>query len=195
MDTNANINTTEIEQEYNANWTHAQIADNLVKDFGSMVGAEATAGGVITSGAANWQHFQQVPFPLTGAGTSTSAVIGAGGLAAGVPPPPARHPVPRAAGGGAIEVQTTTGQVIKLEGEYEQFTSGGETVTRKVKEQDVVKSPKFPSITNLRQWHNTQARFLILAGGRADGAEAVWWNAILADGSKFDDFADVSDKC
>ena len=89
-----------------------------------------------------------------------------------------------------MEVTTTTGEVIKLEGEYEHYSGGGETVTRRIKEQDKVTAPKFPSITQTRNWHNTVGRNLMLASGRADGAEVLWWNKVMEDGAKFEDFAD-----
>ena len=89
-----------------------------------------------------------------------------------------------------LEVMTANGTTIKLEGEYEEHTSGGETITRKIKMQDKVLSPKFPSITNTKAWHNKQGRNLVLASGRADGLEAIWWNEILREGAKFEDFAD-----
>ena len=79
-------------------------------------------------------------------------------------------------------------QTVKLEGEYEEVVGETETVTRKVKEQDKVLAPKFPTISNLRQWHVQLARNLMVASGRTDGAEVEWLNEVLKDGSKFEDF-------
>ena len=44
---------------------------------------------------------------------------------------------------------TASGQTLQLEGEYEEVVGETETVTRKVKEQDKVLAPKFPTISNL----------------------------------------------
>ena len=64
-------------------------------------------------------------------------------------------------------------------------------MTRRCKEQDKVLSPRFPSITTLRDWHNTQGRNLVLASGRGDGNIVVqWWNEIQREGARFEDFAD-----
>ena len=89
---------------------------------------------------------------------------------------------------GPLEIATTNGEVIKLEGEYEQVVGGDEIITRRVKEADKVLVPKFPSITNLKQWHNQLARNLVLASGRTDGQEVAWLNMVLADGAKIDLF-------
>ena len=50
--------------------------------------------------------------------------------------------------------------------------------------------PKFPTITNLKQWHVQLVRNVVLASGRTDHAEVQWMNAVMAVNSKFEDFAD-----
>ena len=101
-------------------------------------------------------------------------VVAAGSGASGMPipipavgalPPPTPHPVPKPTArnrNGVLEIPTANGEILKLDGEFEEMTSGGETVTRKIKEHDKVVSPNFPSITNVNAWHNQQARNLVL---------------------------------
>ena len=84
---------------------------------------------------------------------------------------------------------TSGGNVIKLEGEYEQVEDAQEMITRRVKEHDKVSCPKFPTAVNLKVWHNQLVRNVILASGRTDHAEVEWLNAVLSAGSKFEDFA------
>ena len=84
---------------------------------------------------------------------------------------------------------TSSGNVINLEGEYEQVEDSQEMITRRVKEHDKVACPKFPTVINLKQWHNQLVRNVVLASGRTDHAEVEWMNAVLASGSKFEDFA------
>ena len=71
---------------------------------------------------------------------------------------------------GILEVTIADGRVIKLDGEFE-ITGQAETITRRVKEAGQILVPKFPSVTNIKQWHNSLARGLELASGRTDGQE------------------------
>ena len=73
---------------------------------------------------------------------------------------------------------TANGQVIKLEGEYEQLTDSHESITRCIKEMDRVTVPKFPTLANLKQWHSQLIRNLVLASGRTDHAELKWLDEI-----------------
>ena len=88
---------------------------------------------------------------------------------------------------------TATGQTVKLDGEYEEIVGAKETITRRVKEHDKVVAPKFPTINNIKQFHNQMARNIVLASGRTDGAEVAWWNEIMREGIKMDDLADSGD--
>ena len=113
-----------------------------------------------------------------------------------VPPPPAPHSAQRPGTrpkAGALEIVTANGETLKLEGEYEEIVGASETVTRRVKEQDKITIPKFPTVNNIKQFHNQVARNLVLASGRTDGAEVKWWNEVMKDGAKFNDFADSGD--
>ena len=83
---------------------------------------------------------------------------------------------------------TANGQVIKLEGEYEQLTDSNESITRRIKEMDRVTVPKFPTLASLKQWHSQLIRNLVLASGRTDHVELRWLDEILKVGAKFEDF-------
>jgi hypothetical protein len=74
-------------------------------------------------------------------------------------------------------------------GDYEEITGESETITRRVRELEKVTVPKFPTVTNVRQWHNGVARGLVLAGGRTDHKEIQWINEVLKTGAKVGDFA------
>ena len=103
---------------------------------------------------------KQIGPETAGRATSGSAAAeGPNSQAGNVPPPPQPHPaVTRATGStsgfGALEVVTAGGGVIRLEGEYEQVVGSIEKMARRIKELEKVAVPKFPTITNIRQWHN-----------------------------------------
>ena len=108
-----------------------------------------------------------------------------GGIAdSSVPPPPAPHAVPRRA------VRPTPVGFDINDGDYEEVSGGTETITRRVEELEKVSVLKFPTVPNVRQWHNGVARRLVLASGRTDQREIQWINEVLKAGAKMEDFAD-----
>ena len=146
------------------------------------VGGGAGSGGRVTASSVDPPPAAGPTVPTTREAREPSA------LAPSLTPRPSVPPST-----GAIEVTTSDGRVIKLDGEYEEISGETEIITRKVKENDKVIVPKFPSVTNIRQWQNGLARQLVLAGGRVDGKEVSWINEILWAGSRFDDFASSGD--
>ena len=88
---------------------------------------------------------------------------------------------------------TANGQTVKLDGEYEEMVGAKETINRRAKEHEKVVAPKFPTINNIKQFHNQMARNIVLASGRMDGAEVAWWKEIRREGVKMDDLADSGD--
>ena len=78
------------------------------------------------------------------------------------------------------------GKVVKLDGEFEEITGETEVTTRRVKERGKVLAPKFPTVVNIKQWHNQLARNLVLASGRADGQKVKWLNEVYQTGAKFE---------
>ena len=49
------------------------------------------------------------------------------------------------------------------------------TETRRFKEHDTVKVPKFPTLPNLSAWKLQVGENLVAAGGRIDQREFAWW--------------------
>ena len=198
---NKNTNDQDTINQYERAWTSQEVMSSLTGKFSQRL--EAKAGQSTDIGAKPSLGYESVRASgVSGIGPAdaeASRLAGGGtGPSAGgqVPPPPAFHPVPRLppqSRAGALEVMTANGQTIKLEGEYEEVVGPTEIVTRRIKEQDKVIGPKFPTINTLRPFHNQIGRNLVLASGRTDGAEVKWWNEILQEGSKFEDFANTGD--
>ena len=70
--------------------------------------------------------------------------------------------------------------------------SQGKTIneTRRFKEHDTVKVPKFPSLHNLSAWKLQVGKNLVAAGGRIDQRENAWWAEVSKETSTFDSLAD-----
>ena len=188
-DANADLTLT-----YSQDWSPQELCSNMANQFKRDVRAQKTK---VEQG---WEQWGSGRGGDSSAAAGSSATPGAdGGVptgAGGIPPPPAPRQVPRPGAkpkAGVLEVMTASGDTVKLEGEYEEIVGATETVTRRVKEQDKVVAPKFPTVNNIKQWHNQMARNLVLASGRTDGAEVPWWNEIMKSGSKFEDFANSGD--
>ena len=70
--------------------------------------------------------------------------------------------------------------------------SSGRTTneTRRFKENDTVKVPKFTILPNLSVWKLQVGRNLVAAGGRIDQREIAWWAGASKDTSNFDSLED-----
>ena len=203
------------EQVFTGPWSQEEASAQVLDEFGQIVRSKVS-GGIVTDATAAMGQQPALANQAAAAGGGYSAwAVGAGGqggntagggfsagtvAAAGAaggccPLPPAAHAAPRPSRdrNGTLELFTASGQPVKLAGEFEEHASGNEVITRRVKEQDKVVSPKFPGHGHVKQWHNQQGRNLVLAGGHSDEAEVGWWNEILREGSKFEDFAVESD--
>ena len=68
----------------------------------------------------------------------------------------------------------------------------GKTIneTRRFKEHDTVKVPKFPTLPNLSAWKLQVGKNLVAAGGRIDQREIAWWAEVSKGTSTFDSLAD-----
>ena len=64
------------------------------------------------------------------------------------------------------------------------------TETRRSKEQDTVKVPKFPTLPNLSAWKLQVGKNLVAAGGRIDLREIAWWAGTSKEMSNFDTLED-----
>ena len=84
----------------------------------------------------------------------------------------------RVAGTGEVTevVQEKDGMALAREEDGAEMAAGkdGEVVVRKVHEADKVVVPKFPKVTNLKQWRIGVCRGLVNASGRSDGGEIPW---------------------
>ena len=124
-------------------WSIAEASSRMVADFSNQVKAKAAADGVSTAGPAEAAAAPkgQVAGGVSAAGTS---ILGWGGCRAsgvtaagkGTPPFLSPSPLPNAPRrpalqNGPLEIATTIGEVIKLEGEYEQVVGGDEVITRR----------------------------------------------------------------
>ena len=58
--------------------------------------------------------------------------------------------------------------------------------TRRFKEHDTVKVPKFPTLPNLSAWELQVGKNLVAAGGRIGQREIAWWAEANKDTSNFD---------
>ena len=81
-----------------------------------------------------------------------------GGLGAGsAVQPPTPPAIPRQTvrpTSGYLEVTTADGKVVKLDGEFEGIASATEVITRRIKGHDLVITPKFPAVVNVKQRRN-----------------------------------------
>ena len=70
--------------------------------------------------------------------------------------------------------------------------SSGRTTneTRRFKEHDTPKVPKFPTLPNPFAWKLQVGKNLVAAGGRIDQREIAWWAEASKDTSTFDSFED-----
>ena len=64
------------------------------------------------------------------------------------------------------------------------------TETRRFKEHDTVKVPRFPPLPNLSAWELQIGKNLVAAGGRIDQREIAWWAEASKDTSSFDTLED-----
>eukprot|EP00919_Chromeraceae_sp_WS-2016_P013510 GHVR01031733.1.p1 GENE.GHVR01031733.1~~GHVR01031733.1.p1 ORF type:complete len:714 (+),score=95.88 GHVR01031733.1:463-2604(+) len=62
--------------------------------------------------------------------------------------------------------------------------------TRKFKEHETVKVPKFPTLPSLPAWKLQVGKNLVAAGGRIDQREIAWWAEVSKETSTFDSLAD-----
>ena len=69
----------------------------------------------------------------------------------------------------------------------------GSVVVRKVHEADKIVIPKFPKVTNLKQWRIGVCRGLLNASGRSDAAEIPWLLKATGGTKKYDDLEDSGD--
>ena len=58
--------------------------------------------------------------------------------------------------------------------------------TRRFKEHDTVKVPKFPTLPNLSAWKLQVSKNLVAAGGRTDQREIAWWAEVSKETPTFD---------
>ena len=64
------------------------------------------------------------------------------------------------------------------------------TETRRFKEHDTVKVPKFPTLPSLAAWKLQVGKNLVAAGGRVDQREISWWAEASKETSTFDSLED-----
>ena len=74
-------------------------------------------------------------------------------------------------------------------------TRGEKIVTeRRIREQDTVKVPNFPTLPNLTQWRIQISKNLVTAGGYLDLREITWWGEIGLAENTFETLADSGDQ-
>jgi hypothetical protein len=66
--------------------------------------------------------------------------------------------------------------------------------TRKFKEHETVKVPKFPTLPSLPAWKLQVGKNLVAAGGRIDQREIAWWAEVSKETSTFDSLADSGEE-
>ena len=65
---------------------------------------------------------------------------------------------------------------------------------RRIREQDTVKVPNFPTLPNLTQWRIQISKNLVTAGGHLDLREITWWGEIGLAENTFETLADSGDQ-